>query len=82
MSKQTKSLTDIKKEHTSTPCSPSQKPFSSQETYLTNLNHLVWMAKIPGAKIYAWGRAKELDKDPSGLFTGIAQDLVKEMKNG
>jgi hypothetical protein len=40
------------------------------------------MAKIPGAKSYAWTRAKELDADPSGLFTGIAQDLIKEMKNG
>lgn len=49
---------------------------------MTNLNHLVWMAKIPGAKQHAWYRAKELEKDPSNLFTGIAQDLVKEMKNG
>ena len=45
-----------------------------------NLQHLVRMAKIPGAKTYAWNRAKELDKDPSGLFTGIADDLIKEMK--
>jgi hypothetical protein len=40
------------------------------------------MAKIPGFKSHAWLRAKELDADPSGLFTGIAQDLIKEMKNG
>jgi len=40
------------------------------------------MAKIPGFKNHAWLRARELDADPSGLFTGIAQDLIKEMKNG
>lgn len=66
----------------STPCSPSPEPFSSLETYQTNLQHLVRMAKIPGFKNHAWLRAKELDADPSGLFTGIAQDLIKEMKNG
>lgn len=66
----------------STPCSPLPEPFSSLETYQTNLQHLVRMAKIPGFKNHAWLRAKELDADPSGLFTGIAQDLIKEMKNG
>lgn len=45
-----------------------------------NLQHLVKMAKIPGAKSHAWLRAKQLDTDPSGLFTGIADDLIKEMK--
>ena len=63
-----------------TPCSPSQEPFSLQETYQQNLNHLVRMAKIPAFKNHAWLRAKELDADPSGLFTGIAQALIEEMK--
>jgi hypothetical protein len=38
------------------------------------------MAKIPGAKAHSWYRAKELEKDPSNLFTGIAQALIEEMK--
>ena len=82
MNKQIKSLIDTKKEATSTPCSPFHEPFSSQEIYLTNLKHLVRMAKIPAFKSHAWLRAKEMDKDPSNLFTGIAEALVKEMKNG
>ena len=52
------------------------------EIYKTELDHLIKMAKIPAFKNHAWTRAKELDADSSGLFTGIAQDLVKEMKNG
>jgi len=76
------SLIDTKKDQALTQSSPSPKPFSSQEIYKTNLNHLIWMAKIPGAKSHSWHRAKELENDPSELFTGIAQDLIKEMKNG
>lgn len=30
-------------------------------------------------KAYAWQRAKELDADKSGLWTGIAADLKREM---
>ena len=63
-----------------TPCSQSPKPYSSQETYQKNLKHLVLMAKTPGWKEHSWLRAKQLDADPSGLFQGIAKDLVKEMK--
>lgn len=63
-----------------TPCSPSQEPFISQEIYQQNLNHLVRMAKIPGFKNHAWLRAKELDAESSGLFQGIAQALIEEMK--
>ena len=47
-----------------------------------NLQHLVRMAKIPGAKAYAWTRAKQLDADPSGMFKGIADALINEMNRG
>ena len=36
--------------------------------------------KKPGWKEHAWMRAKQLDADTSGLFKGIKDDLVKEMK--
>ena len=48
--------------------------------YETQLQHLVRLAKTPGWKEYAWHRAKELDADDSGLWRGIAQALVDEMK--
>lgn len=63
-----------------TPYSQSLKPFSSLETYEKNLQHLIWMAKKPESKSHAWYRAKELDEDPTGIFKGIAEALVKEMK--
>ncbi|CAB4132254.1 hypothetical protein UFOVP259_4 [uncultured Caudovirales phage] len=34
---------------------------------------------MPGAKKYAWDRAKKLDADPSGLWVGISDDLTKAM---
>lgn len=37
------------------------------------------MAKSPATKAHAWHRAKELDADHSGLFTGIADDLKAAM---
>lgn len=43
------------------------------------LEWLITMAKNPGAKAHAWHRAKELDADRSGLFTGIANDLKAAM---
>ena len=64
----------------STQCSQSPEHFTSLETYNKNLNHLVLMAKTPGWKEHAWMRAKQLDADTSGLFKGIKEDLVKEMK--
>jgi len=48
--------------------------------YVETLNHLVWMARMPASKDYAWRRAKELDADISGLWVGIKDDLVKHMK--
>jgi hypothetical protein len=38
------------------------------------------MARMPASKDYAWHRAKELDSDISGLWVGIKDDLVKNMK--
>jgi hypothetical protein len=57
----------------------STKPFVKQEIYADTLSHLIWMAGLKGAKHYAWDRAKKLDADPSGLWTGIAADLTKAM---
>jgi len=38
------------------------------------------MASTQGWKDHAWHRAKELDANPTGLWRGIANDLVKIMK--
>jgi hypothetical protein len=54
----------------------STEPLLYQET----LEHLIWMAKQPAAKEYAWHRAKELDADIECLWVGIKDDLVKHMK--
>ena len=48
-------------------------------TYQDQLQHLIAMASQPGAKAHAWHRAKELDADQSGLWTGIAADLERAM---
>lgn len=37
------------------------------------------MAKVEGFKAYAWKRAQEMDKDQSGLWTGIASELRATM---
>jgi hypothetical protein len=61
----------------------SQKPFGSQATseeYEQTLVHLIKMASTQGWKDHAWHRAKELDANPTGLWRGIANDLVKIMK--
>jgi len=50
------------------------------EEYKNYLNHLILMASTKGWKDHAWHRAKELDAHPSGLWRGIANDLVKHMK--
>jgi hypothetical protein len=49
--------------------------------YQATLDHLIWMAKQPAAKEYAWHRAKELDADIECLWVGIKDDLVKHMKD-
>ena len=50
------------------------------EEYENYLNHLIQMASTRGWKDHAWHRAKELDAHPSGMWRGIANDLVKHMK--
>ena len=50
------------------------------KTYEQQLNHLIELSKNEGFKAQAWYRAKELDKDESGLFTGIAKDLEAAMR--
>ena len=70
---------DTKKEE-SIHCSPSTKPWNSQEIYQRDLQWLIHLSKQKGWKEFAWNDAKKLDADPSGLWKGIKDDLVKEMK--
>lgn len=44
------------------------------------LDWLINLSKEPGWKAHAWHRAQELDKDDSGLFTGIASELKSAMQ--
>ena len=53
---------------------------SSPCLYQETLDHLIWMAKQPAMKDYAWHRAKELDAHIECLWVGIKDDLVKHMK--
>ena len=45
----------------------------------TQLDWLITMSKQEAFKAHAWHRAQELDKDQSGLFTGIAKELEAHM---
>ena len=47
--------------------------------YESSLNHLVWMAKQPGAVSHACHRALVLQADESGLWPGIAQALMERV---
>jgi hypothetical protein len=38
------------------------------------------MALNPGWKAYVWHQIQELDNDPSGLFTGIKDDFLKQIQ--
>ena len=70
-------------ESESTPLLKSPKLSGSQgisEEYGNYLSHLIRMASTRGWKDHAWHRAKELDAHPSGMWRGIANDLVKHMK--
>jgi hypothetical protein len=70
-------------ESESTQLSKSPKLSGSQGIsgeYKNYLNHLIRMASTRGWKDHAWHRAKELDAHPSGMWRGIANDLVKHMK--
>lgn len=44
------------------------------------LDWLIKLSKEPGWKAHAWHRAQELDRDDSGLFTGIATELKEHMQ--
>jgi hypothetical protein len=71
-------------ESESTQLLKSPKLSGSQATldmsYQNTLNHLVLLCSQKGSKEYGWARTKELDAHPSGLWRGIADDLVKHMK--
>lgn len=52
----------------------------------TYTNQLVHLARLSNSdlrewQLYAWGRAKELEADPSGLWLGITKDLVVARKS-
>jgi len=55
-------------------------PFDRQAEYSAMLDHLIVLASDPAWKRYAWERAQALDADDSGLFSGIAADLRREMQ--
>jgi len=42
------------------------------------LASLIQWARIPGAKAYAWARAKELSESP--IFAGIDKELVEKIR--
>ena len=74
---------NIKMESESTQLLKSPKHFGSQailEQYESILSHLVLLCSQRGSKEYGWARTKELDAHPSGLWRGIANDVVKQMK--
>lgn len=50
--------------------------FTSQLTWLTEL-----AGRHQAGKSYAWARAKELEADPSGLWTGLPAALTAAMTN-
>lgn len=54
--------------------------WNPEAIYRKQLAWLIRMARKPGWKAQAWHRAQELDADTSGLFKGIAADLVKRMR--
>ena len=43
------------------------------------LDQFKWMVSCNAWRAYAINEAKELDKDQSGLFTGIAKELEAHM---
>jgi len=53
---------------------------TSEQQYTRMLNHLVQLCSQKGFKEYGWARAKELEKSPYGLYTGISTELAKIMK--
>jgi hypothetical protein len=54
--------------------------FNSEEAYRRIFENYLKLCKIPGWKDHAWHMVKELDKDTSGLFKGIKNDIINAMK--
>ena len=50
-----------------------------KQMYAEALDNLIMLANTPGWKDYAWGKAKDLDSHPTGIYRGIKQELVKIM---
>ena len=50
------------------------------KTYEQQLNHFIELSKSKSWKNYALARAQELDSDPSGNWSGIANDLKNAMQ--
>ena len=59
---------------------PSSPPPQFAGDYQSQRAHLLWMASMPGAREHASYRAKELDADSSGMWTGIYADVKAELK--
>ena len=54
--------------------------FDRDAVYAQQLDWIVHLAKQRAWKAYAWEKAKEMDADQSGLFSGIAKDVKKRMQ--
>jgi hypothetical protein len=50
-----------------------------KQAYAEALDNLIMLASTPGWKDYAWGKAKDLEADPTGIYRGIKDELVKIM---
>ena len=80
MNKPIKSLIDTGKGIT-TQQTLLTSPFNIQAIYQEFLDHLIRLARQKGWKEEAWRFAQELDADPSGIWTGIKEDLLKDRKS-
>lgn len=50
-----------------------------KQAYAEALDNLIMLASTPGWKDYAWGKAKDMDAHPTGIYRGIKDELVKIM---
>lgn len=64
-----------------TECKPSNPP---RHAYASQLEHLTTLARSPLREwqLYAWRRAKELERDASGLWLGLPADLQRAIGPG
>ena len=49
--------------------------------YRETLDHLIQMGLKKGWEAYTWNRVKNLQNDPSGLWVGIEQQFLREIKD-